>query len=169
MVGAGHVGLAVATAAKFVGHRVTVIDDRPEFANGERFPDADTIVTGDIERSLAEYPVSDTSAIVVVTRGHKFDYQAVSIAARTPAFYVGLMGSRRKVTLIYRQLIDDGVPPERLREIYAPIGLNIGAVTPEEIAISIMAEITKARLGGDGLSLTADDRIIEKARARARA
>ena len=79
------------------------------------------------------------------------------------------MGSRRKVALIYRQLIDDGIPAERLRDIHAPIGLNIGAVTPEEIALSIVAEITMTRLGGDGASMKADEHIIERARARARA
>ena len=169
VVGGGHVGLAVATAAKFAGYRVAVIDDRQEFASRARFPGADALVVGDIERSLAEYPAAEASAIVIVTRGHKYDYQALAVAARSPAFYVGLMGSRRKVALIYRQLIDDGVPPERLRDIHAPIGLNIGAVTPEEIAISIVAEITMARLGGDGTSLKVDERIIDAARARTRA
>jgi xanthine dehydrogenase accessory factor len=169
VVGGGHVGLAVATAARFAGYRIAVIDDRAEFANAERFPDADSVVVGDIEQSLAAFPVGETSAIVIVTRGHKYDYQALAVAARSPAFYVGLMGSRRKVALIYRQLIDDGIPPERLRDIHAPIGLNIGAVTPEEIALSIVAEITMTRLGGDGAPMKADERIIERARARARA
>ncbi len=169
IVGGGHVGLAVATAARFAGYRIAVIDDRAEFANAERFPDADALVVGEIEQALAAYPVGETSAVVIVTRGHKYDYQALAVAARSPAFYVGLMGSRRKVALIYRQLIDDGIPPERLRDIHAPIGLNIGAVTPEEIALSIVAEITMARLGGDGAPMKADERIIERARARARA
>jgi len=169
IVGGGHVGLAVAQAARFAGYRVAVIDDRAEFANAERFPDADALVVGDIEQALAAYPITETSAVVIVTRGHKYDYQALAVAARSPAFYVGLMGSRRKVALIYRQLIDDGIPSERLRDIHAPIGLNIGAVTPEEIALSIVAEITMARLGGDGTPLKADERIIERARAKARA
>ena len=169
VVGGGHVGLALATAAKFAGYRIAVIDDRDEFASRDRFPGVDALVVGDIERSLAEYPVAEASAIVIVTRGHKYDYQALAVAARSPAFYVGLMGSRRKVALIYRQLIDDGVPPERLRDIHAPIGLNIGAVSPEEIAISIVAEITMARLGGDGTPLKVDERFIDAARARARA
>jgi len=169
IVGGGHVGLAVATAARFARYGVAVIDDRAEFANAERFPDADATVVGDIEQALAAYPIAETSAVVIVTRGHKYDYQALAVAARSPAFYVGLMGSRRKVALIYRQLIDDGIPPERLRDIRAPIGLNIGAVTPEEIALSIVAEITMARLGGDGTPLKADDHLIERARARARA
>ncbi len=167
VVGGGHVGRAVAKAAKFLGHRVAVIDDRPDFASAARFPDADTVVCGEIEEALLAYPASQSSAIVIVTRGHKYDYQATSAAARSPAFYVGLMGSRRKVALIYRQLAADGVSAERLRDIHAPIGLDIGAVTPEEIALSILAEITKVRLGGDGASLKADDRIIAKAHSRA--
>jgi xanthine dehydrogenase accessory factor len=168
IVGAGHVGRAVATAAKFLSYRTVVIDDRSDFANAERFPDADVVVADDIERALDAYEASPAAAIVIVTRGHKYDYQALSAALRSRAFYVGLMGSRRKVALIFRQLIQDGVPAERLRDVRAPIGLNIGAMSPEEIAISIMAEITGERLGGDGTSMRVDERIIEAARTRAR-
>jgi xanthine dehydrogenase accessory factor len=100
--------------------------------------------------------------VIIVTRGHKYDYQALAAAARSNAGYIGLMGSRRKVTLIYRQLIADGVPAERLRDIHAPIGLDIGAVSPEEIAVSIMAEVTMHRLGGSGGSMR-DARLIEHA------
>ncbi len=167
VVGGGHVGRAVATAAKFLGHAVAVIDDRPDFASHERFPEADALVVGDIEQALLEYPATPSSAIVIVTRGHKWDYHALSAGARSPAFYVGLMGSRRKVALIYRQLMADGVPEARLRQIHAPIGLDIGAVTPEEIAISIMAEVTACRLGGAGTPLTVEPRIIERQRQHA--
>jgi xanthine dehydrogenase accessory factor len=169
VVGAGHVGRAVATAAKFLSYRVAVIDDRDDFANPDRFPEANAVIADDIERAIDGYSVSPASAIVIVTRGHKHDYQALTAALRSPAFYVGLMGSRRKVALIFRQLIEDGVPPERLRDVRAPIGLAIGAASPEEIAISIVAEITKERLGGDGASMKVDERIIEAARTRARA
>jgi xanthine dehydrogenase accessory factor len=167
VVGGGHVGRAVASVAKFLGHAVAVIDDRPDFASRDRFPEADALVVGDIEQALLEYPATPSSAIVIVTRGHKWDYQALSAGARSPAFYVGLMGSRRKVALIYRQLMTDGVPESRLRQVHAPIGLDIGAVTPEEIAISIMAEVTACRLGGEGRPLTVDPHIIERQRAHA--
>ena len=167
VVGGGHVGRAVATAAKFAGYRVAVIDDRADFANKERFPDADEVVVDDVDRALETYAVNRSSAIVIVTRGHKYDYQALSAAAKSDAFYVGLMGSRRKVALIYRQLLADGVPAERLRDVHAPIGLDIGAVTPEEIAVSIIAEITMCRLGGDGGSMRLDEHILEAQRARA--
>ena len=167
VVGGGHVGRAVATAAKFAGYRVAVIDDREDFANRERFPDADEVVVDEVDHALEAYAVNRSSAIVIVTRGHKYDYQALSAAAKSDAFYVGLMGSRRKVALIYRQLLEEGVPAERLRAVHAPIGLDIGAVTPEEIAVSIIAEVTMCRLGGDGGSMRLDEHILEAQRARA--
>jgi len=170
VIGAGHVGRAVATAAKFLSYRVAVIDDRDDFANRERFPDADVVIADDIERAIDDYAPSPASAIVIVTRGHRYDYQALSAALRSRAFYVGLMGSRRKVALIFRQLMEDGVPRQRLQDVRAPIGLDIGAMSPEEIAVSIIAEITKERLGGDGTPMKVDPRVIEAAaRPRSRA
>jgi xanthine dehydrogenase accessory factor len=165
IVGGGHVGRAVATVAKTVGYRITVIDDRKDFANSERFPEAESVIAGDIEEVLTAYPAGRSSAIVIVTRGHKYDYQALSAGARSEAGYVGLMGSRRKVALIYRQLLADGIPEERLRDIHAPIGLDIGAISPEEIAVSIVAEITMDRLGGTGLPMR-DERLLERARPK---
>jgi xanthine dehydrogenase accessory factor len=162
IVGAGHVGRAVATVAHALGYRMTVIDDRADFANATRFPDAQTIIAGDVEASIDAHAMTRNSAVIIVTRGHKYDYQALSAAARSDAGYVGLMGSRRKVTLIFRQLIDDGVAPERLADIHAPIGLDIGAVSPEEIAVSIMAEVTMHRLGGSGGSMR-DEKLIRQA------
>ncbi len=166
VVGGGHVGRSLATVAKFLGYRLAVIDDRTDFANAQRFPDADAVIAGDIEATIDAYPATRNSAIVVVTRGHKYDYQALSAAARSKAGYVGLMGSRRKVTLIYRQLLADGIPEERLRDIHAPIGLDIGAVSPEEIAVSIMAEITMDRLGGTGQPMRGDGAALKHARPK---
>jgi len=165
VVGGGHVGYAIARVAKLLGHRVAVIDDREQFANRQRFPDADRVVVGEIDQAIAGYPATRNTAIVVVTRGHKYDYQALAAAARSNAGYVGLMGSRRKVALIYRQLRADGVPEERLRDIRAPIGLDIGAVSPQEIAVAIMAEITMVRLGGTGLPLR-DTSVVKPAGTR---
>jgi xanthine dehydrogenase accessory factor len=165
IVGAGHVGRAVAAVAATLGYRMTVIDDRADFANQERFPEAHEVIAGDIEDAIGKHVMTRNTAVIIVTRGHKYDYQALSAAARSDAGYVGLMGSRRKVTLIYRQLIADGVPAERLRDIHAPIGLDIGAVSPEEIAVSIMAEITMHRLGGSGGSMR-DERLIERAQPK---
>jgi xanthine dehydrogenase accessory factor len=166
VIGGGHVGRAVANVAKLMGYRLAVIDDREDFANRTRFPDADEVIAADIEEAITAYPVTRNSAIVIVTRGHKYDYQALTAAAKSKAGYVGLMGSRRKVTLIYRQLMADGVPEERLADIHAPIGLDIGAVSPEEIAVSIMAEITMDRLGGTGAPMRAGRTEIERARPR---
>jgi xanthine dehydrogenase accessory factor len=165
ILGGGHVGRAVATIAQTLGYRITVIDDRTDFANKERFPQAYQVIAGDIEKSIDGHAANRNSAIVIVTRGHKYDYQALSAAARSQAGYIGLMGSRRKVALIYRQLLRDGVPEERLRDIHAPIGLDIGAVSPEEIAVSIMAEITMDRLGGTGGPMR-DERLIDRAHSQ---
>jgi xanthine dehydrogenase accessory factor len=162
IVGAGHVGRAVAAVAHTLGYRMTVIDDRVEFANRERFPDATNVIADDIESALDAHAMTRNTAVIIVTRGHKYDYQALSAAVRSNAGYVGLMGSRRKVTLIYRQLVADGVASERLRDVHAPIGLDIGAVSPEEIAVSIMAEITMHRLGGAGGSMR-DTRVAGRA------
>ena len=165
IVGGGHVGRAVARVAATLGYRMTVIDDRDDFANADRFPEADEVIAGDIDEAIDGHPMNRNSAVVIVTRGHKYDYQALSAAARSSAGYVGLMGSRRKVTLIYRQLLADGITPERLRDIHAPIGLDIGAVSPEEIAVSIMAEITMHRLGGNGGPMR-DERLIRQAQPK---
>ena len=165
IIGGGHVGRAVATVAATLGYRMTVIDDRTDFANKKRFPEASTVIAGDIEEAIDGHRMTRNTAVVIVTRGHKYDYQALAAAARSNAGYIGLMGSRRKVTLIYRQLIDDGVAPDRLRDIHAPIGLDIGAVSPEEIAVSIMAEITMHRLGGEGGTMR-DERLIEHAQPK---
>jgi xanthine dehydrogenase accessory factor len=165
IVGGGHVGRAVATVANTLGYRIAVIDDRADFANAERFPEAEHVIAGDVERAVLEYPAGRNSAVIIVTRGHKYDYQALSAAARGGAGYIGLMGSRRKVALIYRQLLEDGIPEERLRDIHAPIGLDIGAISPEEIAVSIMAEVTMERLGGSGLPMR-DEHLVDRARPK---
>jgi xanthine dehydrogenase accessory factor len=168
VIGGGHVGRAVATVAHALGYRMTVIDDRKDFANHERFPEADAVIAGDIEQAIDAHAMTRNSAVIIVTRGHKYDYQALAAAVRSNAGYIGLMGSRRKVALIFRQLMADGVPPERLQDIHAPIGLDIGAVSPEEIAVSIMAEVTMHRRGGRGGAMR-DEALIEQAqRKRAR-
>ena len=167
--GGGHVSKAIAPLAMPLGFRLFITDDREEFANKERFPDADMVVPLKPEEALPQLPINPNTFIVVATRGHRYDNVALEAAARTPARYVGLMGSRRKTILIYEDLIRSGVPIERIREIRSPIGLDIRARTPEEIAISIMAEVLMFRLGGTGRPMTLEehriDRIIEKAKA----
>ena len=132
----------------------------------QRFPDADIVVSKKPEDALKELPINANTFIVVATRGHRLDNVALAAAADTPARYVGLMGSRRKTILIYEDLIRMGIDEERLREIRSPIGLDIHARTPEEIAVSIMGEILMYRLGGTGQAMKLEqhriDRIIAK-------
>ncbi|HJW87599.1 MAG TPA: XdhC/CoxI family protein [Candidatus Brocadiaceae bacterium] len=150
LMGGGHVNKAVSLLAASVGFRIYVIDDRPEFANAERFPEAIGIVVSDYSTGLAGVPVNRNTAIVIATRGHRYDDSALAAAVQTDAGYVGLLGSKRKTLEIYKSLLKEKVPHERIREVRAPIGLNIGAVTPEELAVSIMSEIIMVRRGGDG-------------------
>lgn len=149
LCGAGHVSYYIARYAKGVHFRVTVCDDRSEYANRQRFPDADEIVVEDVERTFDKIRVDDRSYIVIVTRGHRCDMTALEQALRTPARYIGMIGSRRKTLTILEKLREQGVPQEQLDRVYSPIGLGIGAVTPEEIALSIVCELVKIRRLGD--------------------
>lgn len=153
LIGGGHVNRAVSRLALLLGFRMYAVDDRVEFANKERFPEAETLVISDYSRGLENVSVNSNTYIVVATRGHRYDDLALAAAIRTPARYIGLLGSKRKTLEIYKNLLKEKVPPERLREVYAPIGLNIGAITPEELAVSIMAEIIMVRNGGTGMSM----------------
>ena len=167
--GGGHVSRALASHAKPLGFRLFITDDREEFANPQRFPEADIVIGKKPEDALKELPINANTFIVVATRGHRFDNVALAAAAETPARYVGLMGSKRKTILIYEDLVRMGLNEERLREIRSPIGLDIHARTPEEIAISIMGEILMYRLGGTGQEMKLEqhriDRIIAKVEA----
>ena len=164
--GGGHVSRALADHAKPLGFRLFITDDREEFANSQRFPEADIVVAKKPEEALEELPINANTFIVVATRGHRFDNVALAAAAATPARYVGLMGSKRKTILIYEDLVRMGIDEQRLREIRSPIGLDIHARTPEEIAVSIMGEILMFRLGGTGQTMKLEqhriDRIIAK-------
>ena len=167
LIGGGHVSNAIVPIAKSVGFRIFVFDDREQFANPDRFPDADITMVGDYRNGFDNLPVNANSFVVVATRGHQFDDAAVSGALRTPASYVGLLGSKRKTILIFEELIRNGFDPEELRRINAPIGLDIGGRTPEEIAISVMSEIIAFRLGGTGGSMKLQERLLDKAIERA--
>ena len=169
LCGGGHVSKAIAPLAKTVGFRVFVTDDREEFANPDRFPEVDRVVAAKPEDALPQLPINPNTFVIIATRGHRFDNVALEAAARTPAKYVGLLGSRRKTILIYEDLFRAGMPADRVREIRSPIGLDIRARTPEEIAVSILAEVLMFRLGGTGLPMKLEDRLLEKARSRAQA
>jgi xanthine dehydrogenase accessory factor len=166
VVGAGHVGKALASLAHGLGASVTVVDDRPEYASRERFPEADRVVAAPVGETLGRLPIGTTTAIVVAMRSQDLDYEATASALRTPARYVGLMGARRKAVWVTERLVADGFPIERIRELRAPIGLDIGARAPAEIAVSILAEWLMVRQGATGSALRLDEQLFEKAAGR---
>ena len=147
--GAGHIAYYIAQYATSLNFRITVCDDRAEFANKERFPNAYNIVVEDFESVFDKIEINANSYIVIVTRGHKHDEIVLEKAIKTDAKYIGMIGSKRKVMTIYKNLIEKGVPEETLKKVHSPIGVSIGAVTPEEIALSIVCELVKIRRLGD--------------------
>ena len=167
MVGGGHVGKATADLAHQLGYRVYIIDDREDFSNAERFPYAEETIVTPYTNWAEHLDINVNSFIVVASRGHWFDDVALESALTTKARYIGLLGSRRKTLMIYQRLLQEGVPRERLAEVRAPIGLDIGALEPEELAVSIMSEIIMARRGGKGSPMTMDDWYLERAERRA--
>jgi xanthine dehydrogenase accessory factor len=150
IIGGGHIGKALATIANVCGFSVEVIDDRPEYANAERFPEADRITCGRFDEVLDGYPIEANTYVVCVTRGHKHDETGLRFTAASAAAYVGMIGSRRRARAVLDHLRDEGVDAAALERVRTPIGLDIGAETPEEIAVAIMAEIIQARRGGSG-------------------
>ena len=167
LAGGGHVSRAISNIAKTLSFRIFVIDDREEFSNADRFPEAEQTIVSDYASGFEKLPIGTNSFIVIATRGHRYDTAATAAAMRTPASYVGLLGSRRKTILIYEELFAQGFTMEQVKSVRSPIGLSISARTPEEIALSIMAEIVAFRLGGDGGTLKLDDRLIQKAAEKA--
>jgi xanthine dehydrogenase accessory factor len=149
VAGGGHVALAIARQALLLDFDVTILEDRPEFADPARFRGA-TVLHGDIAATLGSLDYGWSSFIVIATRGHKLDADCVLAAVRTPARYIGVLGSRRKTVLIADMLRDAGVDESRIGAIHAPVGLDLGGRTPAEIALSVMAEITGERYRGTG-------------------
>ena len=145
ILGAGHVGKTLTRLARFTGFRVTVIDDRREFANQENLPDATDLMVTDFERAFEGLAVGKDTFIVVATRGHNHDLDAVKAALGTDAGYIGLLGSRRKKGLLFRSLAESGFSQTDIGRVVIPVGIEIGSVTPEEIAVSIMAQIIQRR------------------------
>lgn len=145
LFGAGHVSTCIAPLAKMVGFRVTVIDDRMEFANLDRFPTADEVQLLAFDPGLKALPTTPHSYIVIVTRGHSYDKVVLELMLDKPHAYIGMIGSVKKKSAIYRALKEAGVSEETLARVHSPIGLDIGAETPEEIAISVVAELIDVR------------------------
>ena len=154
VVGGGHVGLQIANFGALLGFRITVIDDRPEFANPERFPMADEVLCKDIDTAIDEMRIDSTCSVVLVSRGHQQDTRALRHVAERGAGYVGMIGSRRRTTVVMQNLAQEGIAADALAHVHTPIGLDIGAETPEEIALSILAEIVLERHGGTGRKLS---------------
>ena len=144
LFGGGHVSVALAKSASAAGFGIGVIDDREMFANAERFPMAREIFTS-YEEAFAKIVPDSSSYLVIVTRGHKEDMRVLAWAVRTEARYIGMIGSKRKVLSIYKALESDGYRPEEFQRVYAPMGLAIGALSPEEIAVSVAAELIAVR------------------------
>jgi len=147
IIGAGHVGFHLARLAHEVGFRVTVVDDREKFANAERFPTAEDVVVDDIPGWVGRAHLPPHAYAVIVTRGHTNDLEALRALAPHELRYLGLIGSRAKVARIFDALKTDRMPEEQLQRVHAPIGLDIGAVTPQEIAVSILAELIAVKHG----------------------
>jgi xanthine dehydrogenase accessory factor len=149
--GGGHVGQAVAKLGALLDFKITVIDDRAEFSSREKFPDTNVhLITDDFVRALRSLKITRASHVVIVTRGHKHDEICLREVVDKPARYIGMIGSRRRATTIREHLRREGVAAENLRRVHSPIGLDIGAMTPEEIALAILAEIVLTRRGGTG-------------------
>ena len=149
VVGGGHVGQAVAAQAVLVGFDIVVIDDRPEFTRPELFPDGATMRCGRIEEEMARSPLDGDTYIVVVTRGHTHDGDALAACLHEPAAYIGMIGSGRKVAMIRENFIESGrATPAEFDRVFAPIGLDIGSVTVPEIAVSVVAQLIVVRRKG---------------------
>jgi xanthine dehydrogenase accessory factor len=155
VVGAGHIAVPLVKVAKILDFHVMVLDDRILFANRERFPDADDIRTGDMAAELKAMDITPSTYIVLITRGHKYDEPCLREIIHGPAKYIGMIGSRRRIKACFERFKnEEKIAEEVIERVYAPIGLDIGTETPEEIAVSIMAEIIKVRRGGEARSLS---------------
>jgi xanthine dehydrogenase accessory factor len=148
--GAGHISKSLSQVLTLAGFLSTVIDDREAFANRERFPDADEVLSGEYETLFPSLVIHDSSYIVIVTRGHRDDMRVLRWAVSTPARYISMIGSKRKVINVVKELEKEGISRERLERIYAPMGLEIGAISPEEISISVAAEMIAIRRNAGG-------------------
>jgi xanthine dehydrogenase accessory factor len=149
LVGAGHVGAAVAQLARVLGFHITVLDDRPEFVTPEYFPNADKRIAGDLIEKIREIEITPQTYIVFVTRNHALDADLLGAVVEKPAAYIGMLGSARRATTMRETLKRGGISEVALARVHAPIGLPIHAETPQEIAVSIMAEMIQVKRKGD--------------------
>ncbi|HEU5348230.1 MAG TPA: XdhC/CoxI family protein [Ktedonobacterales bacterium] len=165
IAGSGYVAQALTRQATTIGWRVSLLDDRSEFVQAAALPESVTLTVGDIPELLPTLAPDAMTALVIVTRGHRVDQDALESALTTSAGYIGMIGSPGKVRTIFRKLLRKGVTPEALAKVHAPIGLDLGAKTPDEIALSIAAELLMWRRGGTGESLREHAAILAKVQA----
>lgn len=155
IVGAGHIAQPLAQLGLLCEFRVVVMDDRPKFANRDRFPDVDAVIAAPFDEALSAFEFDPNTCVVLVTRGHQYDVEALLQIIDEPLAYVGMIGSRRRIRGVFDLLKNEhALTDEQLARVYAPIGLDVGAETPAEIAVAIMAEITLVRRGGTGQPLS---------------
>lgn len=147
IMGGGHLGAELYTLGKFLNKYVVIFDDREEFANRKRFPEADEIIFGTMKETVKNYSIDENSYIIIVTRGHENDKECLKaiLDKKVSPKYIGMVGSRGKVLSTYKELLDEGYSEEELKKIYSPIGLDISSFEPKEIALGIMAEITAVK------------------------
>lgn len=155
IVGAGHVALPLAQLGKMIDFEVVVLDDRPQFANKKRFPMADQVLAQPFSETLRQWPIDNDTFLVLVTRGHSHDVESLLAVIDSPARYIGMIGSKRRIKAVFELLEKErGLDPAKFDRVYAPIGLDIGAENPTEIAIGIIAEIINVYRGGRAVSLS---------------
>jgi xanthine dehydrogenase accessory factor len=157
--GGGHVGRCLSRIAAATGFTVTVVDDREEYATPGRFPEAVRTISQEWNNTFSEIVIKPSTSIVIVTHGHESDKEVLRRAIGTPARYIGMIGSGKKVTATYDGLRKEGLPVEAFKRVHAPIGLDIGAVTAEEIAVSIVAELIRERRRFHGASTPLSDKM----------
>lgn len=164
IVGAGHIARPLAELGQLLGFQVTVLDDRPVFATRERFPSAADVRVVDFSDPFAGIPIHRGTHVVLVTRGHRYDYECLLrlLGGAVMPGYLGLIGSRRRIRATFAQLVPEGIPRERIAAIRAPLGLDLGAQTPAEIAVAVAAELVLLHRGGSGAPLRERERVLER-------
>ncbi|HXS93263.1 MAG TPA: XdhC/CoxI family protein [Candidatus Limnocylindrales bacterium] len=148
--GGGHISKSLSKAATLAGFSTVVIDNREAFANRDRFPEAEAVLAAEYEEAFPNLTITENSYLVIVTRGHRDDMRVLKLAIATPARYIAMIGSKRKVLNVIRELEKEGVPREAFDRLHAPMGLDIGAISPEEIAIAVTAEMIAVRRNATG-------------------
>lgn len=154
LIGAGHVGKAVAELAKWLGFRVVVNDDRAEFSTTENIPEADEFITGPISELPGKLSPTDSAYLVLTTRGAEVDIEGLPALLESRFAYIGVIGSKRRWSTVRKALLEQGVEAEKIDSVHSPMGLEINAETPQEIAVSILSEIIMVRRGGDGNAMS---------------